>query len=196
MSDLYSIKDVDLVKQLKERNKEALKLLFERYWSNLYLHALRMTKCEDTSKDIVQDLYVYLWENIDELQIHTVLSSYLYASVRYRVLNILRRDKTNTEYIKHQLQTMAYHSNEVEDVFIENELKDLIEREIELLPPKMKVVFKLSREEYLSYKEISEKLSISENTVRKQISNALKILRLKLNSFLFHLLLSGFLCVL
>jgi len=104
----------------------------------------------------------------------------LYSAVRNRIFNIIWHKKFENRYVASLQRIIDAGVMMTDEVVREKELAALIEREIEQLPEKMREVFRLSRKEHLSYKEIAEELKIGESTVKKQVSNALKILRLKL----------------
>ena len=117
------------------------------------------------------------------------LSVYLYACIRNRVLNLLSHKEVENKYLS-SIQRFTPQEDHSTDLAIrEKELADLIQKEIDQLPPKMREVFLLSRKENLSHQEIAGQLSISEQTVAKQVTNALRILRLRLGSLFILLLL-------
>lgn len=165
--------------------------IYKRYWALLYRHALKMTRNEEIAKDVVQDVFVSLWDMSNDLQLSTSLNAYLYATTRNKILNLFAKEKVKTNYV----QTLALHLERGENItdhrLRERLLNEKIEEGIAQLPKKMRQVFEMSRKENLSYKEIAEELSLSDKTVKKQVSNAIKILRLKLN-VLFSLLILGF----
>src|SRR5690606_26681694 len=115
------------------------------------------------------------------------LSSYLYASVRNRILNLFAHQQVREKYL-----TSLSEFNEIDRItpdhqVRERELREQIERAVNSLPSKMRAIFILSRVEHLTQKEIAERLEISDQTVNKQVKNALRILRSKLGNFLFAL---------
>ncbi|WP_257668946.1 RNA polymerase sigma-70 factor [Parapedobacter tibetensis] len=171
------------------RNKDhaAFKAVYDRYWELLYRHAMRMIGDEEEVKDIIQEVFLSLWNKAPQLELHTSLSAYLYTAVRNRVLNLIEKNQTRNSYRTYlEASSSAYHCITEDDVRAK-ELQRLIEAEVNNLPAKMRVVFQLSREEDQSYKQIAHKLEISEKTVKKQVSNALKVLRMKLGSLLLSL---------
>ncbi len=173
----------------KEAFKEKLfKEVYENHWLKLYLHLLKMVDDEDDAKDIVQEVFANLWNNFDSVGINTSYSSYLYASVRNRAINYLAHKKVIVDHEKYQeAQPQAQHFNEPDVFLIEKELARQINSEIENLPPKMAIIFKKSRFENKSYKEIAEELEIAENTVKKQVSRALQLMREKFLHIKYYL---------
>lgn len=173
----------------KEAFKERLfKEVYENHWLKLYLHLLKMVDDEDDAKDIVQEVFTNLWNNFDSVGINTSYSSYLYASVRNRAINYLAHKKVIVDYEKYQeSQLQSQYSNSPDVFLIEKELAHQINSEIDSLPPKMAVIFRKSRLENKSYKEIAEELEIAENTVKKQVSRALRLMREKFLHIKYYL---------
>lgn len=136
-----------------------------------------MFRNEQLSQDAVQDVFQMLWEKKVTLHVHTSLSSFLYTSVRYRILDQLKRDKVQNRFLS-TLQTEIESSiTSTDDAVAEKDLAKKIEQGLSNLPPKMRRVFELSRIHEQSYREIAEELNLSDNTVKRQVSNALKIMR-------------------
>lgn len=175
-------------------NKEAFKEkvfkeVYENHWLKLYLHLLKMVDDEDDAKDIVQEVFTNLWNNFDSVGITTSYSSYLYSSVRNRAINYLAHKKIILEHEKNsETQTVSLNSIGPDVFLIEKELAQQINNEIDNLPPKMAAIFKMSRFENKSYKEIAEELEIAENTVKKQISRALSLMREKFLHIKYYIL--------
>lgn len=169
--------DRELTALIGSDNEAAFAEIYDRYKGVLYLHAYRMLGDEEEAKDILQELFTTLWVRRKELVMISALSAYLYQSVRNRVLDVIAHKKAEEKYIDSLSHFMASGEYITDHTIRENELSSMIESEVALLPAKMKEIFKLSRNENLSYKEIAEELNISDKTVKKQVNNALKILR-------------------
>lgn len=180
---IYAIAtDFELADLMKSGDHLAFEELYNRYKTVLYLHAKRMLDNEDETKDVVQDVFTTLWLKKSELLISVSVKSYLYNSIRNKVFNILAHRKFELKYLNSLQQIIEFGETSMEDSLREKELVNMIEREIELLPTKMREVFEMSRKDHLSHKEIAEKLNISDKTVKKQIGNAIKILRPKIKA--------------
>lgn len=184
-----SYSDQKLIALLKEGDKAAFTEIYNRYKHLLQGHAYKKLGDFDEVKDVLQDLFTQLWLKRADISETTNLSGYLYIAVRNKVFNILAHRNITDSYIQ-SLQEFVREENYVTDLLVrEKEFSAMINREIEALPPKMRVVFQLSRNSGLSHKEIAEQLDLSEQTVSKQITNALKILRGKLGVNFFILFL-------
>lgn len=188
MSPYKSASDIQLLALIQKKNERAFKAVYQRYWAVLYRHALRMTGSEEEAKDIIQELFADLWQNAPNMRIRDRLSGYLYKAIRNRVLNSIEKQRVRADYQNYYRRVALPSECFTDETLHYKELEQLIEEEVAKLPEKMQAVFLLSRQEQQSYKEIAETLQVSENTVRKQVSNALKILRVKLGTFFFLLL--------
>ncbi|HYH56791.1 MAG TPA: RNA polymerase sigma-70 factor [Anseongella sp.] len=186
--------DNELAQLLREGDKAAYTEVYNRFKGLLYVHAYRMLQDREEAKDVVQELFTVLWTKRSTLFFKTGIASYLYASVRNRVFDRISRKKVESSYFESLKDFIPRTDCSTDTRVQEKELAALIEKEITALPVKMREIFELSRKANLSHKEIAEQLIISDKTVKKQVSNALKILRLKLSVviIIFHLLPSCF----
>lgn len=182
--DKYKIlTDSELVSLLKQRNREAFAEIYDRYSMMIYYKINQMLRDESVSKDLVQDLFTSIWEKSDLIRNHVGISSYLYIAARNRVLNYVQKEKTKSDYLGEIGTFSLAVSDETLEKIDEKDLILLITNEISKLPAKMRQVFELSRLEDLSHREIAERLSLSESTVKKQVQNALKILKKRLSNY-------------
>ncbi|HWZ03013.1 RNA polymerase sigma-70 factor (ECF subfamily) [Mucilaginibacter frigoritolerans] len=180
MGTLRTLPDHELIDLLKSGEHAAFIEIYERYWTVLYLHARKILRNEAEAEDVVQEIFSSLWLKKEDIVLKSSLSSYLYSAIRYRIFNQIEHKKVISDYLKSLQQFIKEGEFVTEELYREKELAELIEKEIQALPSKMRQIFELSRKQYLSYKEIAEELEISEHTVKSQVSNALRILKLKL----------------
>jgi len=179
------LSDDELTHLLKDGDHTAFTEIYNRYWPMLFRHARKMLNNGDEAADIIQDVFTTLWNNAGSLNIHANLSGYLYASVRHKVFTLMTRSKLKESHLTSLKQFIDQGAHTTEEWIYEKQLAETIEAEVNLLPEKMRKIFQMSREEHLSYQQIAEKLEVTDHTVRKQISNALKVLKAKINTFLF-----------
>jgi RNA polymerase sigma-70 factor (family 1) len=185
MIEYKALSDSELAMLFKQRDRKAFEEIYRRYWHPLFLHAYHILDDEDEAQDIVQDLFIAFWNKPFTDQIHTSLKSYLYVTVRNKVLNHIRKNRIKDNFIQFLSTKLTEKDfNTVNDIELK-ELTVLIDQEIDLLPPRMKQVFEMSRKEFLTHKEIAERLGTSEETVKKQITNSLKLLRVKFDQNIF-----------
>ena len=184
MKTYRTYQDDELLSLIKEGDKTAFSEIYERHWEVLFRHALRMTKDRALAEDIVQDVFIALWDRIEKAELPFVITAYLYAMVRNKFLNLLTHQTVKDNYLQ-SLSDFLLSGESITDYRCrENQLKIKIEQEVSCLPDKMRTVFEMSRKENRTHKEIALLLNISDKTVKKQVSNAVKILRLKLGSII------------
>ncbi|MBG6234969.1 RNA polymerase sigma-70 factor (ECF subfamily) [Pedobacter sp. CAN_A7] len=177
---LNALTDDELVALFKSGNQNAFAEIYERYWSVLFLHARNLLRENEEAADIVQELFTTFWTKAASINLNHSLSSYFYKAVRNKVFDHLKHKKVMSGYLA-SINEFISEGQLIPDIILrEKELAAIIENEINALPPKMREVFILSRKQHLSYQQIAQQLNISEHTVKSQISNALKILRVKL----------------
>lgn len=185
-----ALTDLDLAALIHEDDREAYAELYRRYAISLLNHAYNKVQSREEAKDIVQEVFAMLWSKRAELVVSKNLSGFLYKSVRNIILNQIAHQDVADKYIASMMH-FADNSVPVADHLIrEKQLAVLIEAEIARLTPKMREVFELSRKEHLSHQEIAERLGLSEQTVSKHITNALKTLRNRLGILIYLLMLS------
>lgn len=185
MADNSKFTDQELATLLREGNEAAFTEIYHRYKRLLYIHAYQRLRNEQEVDDIIHELFTALWDKRESLVFKTNLAGYLYTSVRNRIIDFISHKEIETRYIASLQNFIDRGENFTDFLLRERQLNLLIEKEIALLPPRMREVFELSRGRGYSHKEIAARLEISEKTVKSQINNALKILRVKLGIFVW-----------
>lgn len=168
-----------IVRQMVDGDKNAFRYFFEKYYSELCNFVNIYLKDTSLSEEVVQDIFVYFWENKSKINIHSSARAYLFSASKYRSLNELRKQKqiprSKDSASAGNLQTLP---DETEDYFTDpEELKNILDQAIQQLPEKCQEIFLLSKKENLSNKDIAGQLNISVKTVENQITIALKKLR-------------------
>ncbi|WP_163399414.1 RNA polymerase sigma-70 factor [Flavobacterium fluviatile] len=171
---LLTYKDYELQQLAANGDTLAFEVIFDRYWKRLYNYAFKIYKDEAVCEDIVQELFISLWNNLSVTPILS-LESYLMRAVKYKVANHIRSLKFTKEHedVLNDIAIIPKNSSDLEFKEFESELFKVIDT----LTPKCKEVFLLSRFENCTNNEIASKLNLSVHTVEKHISNALKHLR-------------------
>lgn len=181
------IDENDSLRKLRGGDKVAFESIYTKYYGALYLHAYYKLRDREIAKDIVHDMFAGIWQRKETLEITTGLANYLYTGIRNRVIDYLAKEKSKAKYLE-SLSVFPERDAEATDHLLrEKMLKEQIENAVDQLSPRLKEVFELSRIQHLSHKEISEKLNLSEQSVRSYIKDALRVLRLKLSSFIWLL---------
>jgi RNA polymerase sigma-70 factor (family 1) len=190
MSTIHHETDEELFALLQKDSHAAYAEIYHRYSRLLYLHAYKKLGDRELARDFTQDLLTNLWVKRSETTIKTALSAYLYTAMRNRILDYFAHKNLESNYINF-VENYTIEENDVTDHLIrQKQLMLMIEEEIAALPKKMREVFEMSRKQHFSHREIAQELAISEQTVRKQIQNALKIMRPKLGILLAFYFLS------
>ncbi len=160
---------------IEQGNKTLFTDFYSSNFKRMILVADKYVKDTAVAEEIVQDVFLKLWEDKGMIETIKSVRSYLYRSVVNASINYVNRQK-NME--RHHLQIAEQLTEaQIEEDDLKNEMIVLLYEEIELLPEKCREVFKLSRLEGLKYRDIAAKLDISEKTVESHMGNALKILR-------------------
>jgi RNA polymerase sigma-70 factor (ECF subfamily) len=164
--------------------KEAFEILFRNEFKGLCFFAMKYVKDYETSREIVQDSFIRLWEKRDVIDTSKSVKSYLTTSIHNKCLNHLRDNRKFDNNLLQIEQLSEVSDGKTSDFLVEKELRKSIETAIDELPEKCREVFLLSRNENLKYHEIAVQLGISVKTVETQMSKALQHLRLRLSGFM------------
>ena len=169
-------------------NKQSFELLFAEFFEPLCGFAYGYVSDRDTAQEIVQDVFINLWQKRNSIEKDKSVKSYLYTSVKNRCLNYIRDNKNFRSHYLDVVLELEIPVQE-EDIFSESETQDKINAALDKLPEKCRQVFELSRFEEMKYKEIAENMGISVKTVEVQMSKALKILREELKDLIILLII-------
>ncbi len=182
-----SINDIELLAQLKSGSVSAFRYFYENYREWLYVTAYTILKNETEAQELVQDFFVDFWQKdlsarID-LSTTNSLKNFLFVSVRNRCLNKIAKDATRNKRLK---DIMLPDNYTIPKSRLENdELKEQLETAINQLPERQSIAFRLAYQEHKTRKEIAAFMDTTEETVKKQVANALKTLRASLKKILF-----------
>lgn len=185
--------EIEIQNRLNAGDGAALELLFHRYYNDLCRYLIIFLKDENIAKNIVQDLFLYLWEKHENIDFKKSLESYLYQACRFNALIYLRNE--NRHVVCHE-KIRDTSSDESLDVSSEMEIKELnriINEAIELLPDRCRQIFNLSRSRGLSYHEIATQLGISVSAVDNQVNIAIKKIKRHIGSYYTNIFIAYFL---
>ena len=183
MADRYTYDERTLTHLLQQGDEEAFEMLYNRYWENLLTVAYHRTGSMETAKELVQDVFTNLWRRRNHLNIKTTFAAYIFSAMKYTILDHIRSQMVKEKYAEAIKKTELRTENTTLDFIAYRELNSILEKEINKLPEKCRMVFRLSRVEHYSTKEIAEKLQISPKTVENQLTKALKVLRANMQEF-------------
>lgn len=185
LTEYQNCSDEQLFELVKLGNATAFQHLYDRLYYILLSQALRKVKSKEDAQDLTQDLFMNIWTKRDHINIEGQVINFLFASLRNSVINFYIKTKKQDEREELFQYFKAQFEETTDRTIHNNELEQIIQQEIDALPLKMKQIYLLSRNQELSHKEIADLLAISELTVKKQVANALKILKKKINYVLF-----------
>ncbi len=183
--------DIQLFKKIWNDDEIAFKVVYNKYFSNLYYFILEFIPLSDIAENIVQDTFFTLWNKRHELRDDTNLSAYLFTVAKNNCLYRLRDQKyrqrlfsaTSLDDIEMDMNIEALDTLDSSS-FVFEEIEQIIEQALDELPPQCRKVFMLSRFEEKKNKEIAEELNISVKVVEKHITKGLKIFRTALKDYM------------
>ena len=174
------IGDTEIIRRIRQGDVGQFESLFRSSYVSLVRYARTLMKDQDTSEEIVQDLFFRLWQNKEKINIESSLNGYLFRSVHNRCLHYIDHNRV----VQHHAEEMSYLSPESpespSDVLHYKELQAKIAAILERLPERCGKIFYMNRFEGLKYTEIAEKLSVSIKTVESNMGRALKEFRKEL----------------
>lgn len=180
--------DQDLLELLRSGDRDAFTEIYNKYWTAMLSVATHKTGSVDEGEEIVQDIFVSLWNRREHLQINSSLKNYLSASVKYKVLKVLARQLNHQELGNQHIYDPVLIDDSTRQHLHFEELHEQLAQLVAKLPEKCRIVYQLSREAGYSQKQIASELEISEKTVEAHLGKALKTIRSGLSHFLLSLL--------
>jgi RNA polymerase sigma-70 factor, ECF subfamily len=184
-----SAKINELILGIQKDDSASFESLYHLYHKRVYAFALSLLNSASDAEEIVQNVFLAIWMQRKSLNISSSFTSYLFSIVRYKVYDFIHQKINHEAYVKFTLEHNDEYSFVTDDAISFSELEKSFHKAIEQLPERRREIFVLSRIEKLSYKEISERLGITENTVDTQIRHALNFLRLQLGDYLAIILI-------
>lgn len=183
--------DKEFIEGLKKSDERVFEELFRHYVTVLSEYAFFYLRDRQLAEDVVQDLFVKLWENRQSLEIHTSLKAYLYRSTHNSCIQFLRYKTVSDKHEQFlqarlreaKLMNQLYFETGITNLF-EKEIGELVNQSLEKLPPKTSEIFRLSRRKYLKNSEIAKQFKLSEKSVEYHITKALEMLRTDLKDYL------------
>jgi len=162
-----------LISELQRGNAKAFEALYDRYHTRLYNFCMKIIKNSQEAEDLVQDVFIAIWENREKLDVNKSFTSFVFMIAKNKLLNKIKKNlslQVYMDFIQHENPDRNDLRKDVES----HELMNFLQKTIHELPEKTKEIFLLSRNEGLTYKEIAHKLGISENVVDHEIRKSLQ----------------------
>lgn len=190
MGKLDKQQEYFVMSALRQDSKEAFSLLFQTYYTDLVLFCGNFIRDKDSCEDIVQSIFLKLWNDRKNIQIEISLKSYLLKAVRNSCLDEFRHIEIVRQY-ETEFGSSALDNYDTENYILYSDLYAHLSRALEKIPDLYKEAFVLNRFEGLKYREIAEKLNVSERTVEVRVSKTLDLLRKQLKDFFIFLISIG-----
>lgn len=177
--------NIELVRLLKKGDMEAFDAVYDKYCHKLHQFVIRYLKDETDAEEIVQEVFIKIWESRKKIKEYSSFESFLFTIAYNSTISLLRKrvsENKSKEYLK-SFQSINNANPVIEEIQYK-ELNQKVQFLLEQLTPRQKEIYLLSREEGLTHKEIAEKLSVSENTVKNHLVTTLKFLKNNIDSAL------------
>jgi RNA polymerase sigma-70 factor (ECF subfamily) len=183
MKDIILYNDEELMQEIKAGNMFAFDELYRKYNKKLYKFGYSILKSTEEAENLIQDVFLNLWENRYKVEKNSSIKSYVFTITYNSAISIIRKKTRESQFIEY-LKTLQDINVEPVNVELEyNELTNKLDEIIKELPKRQKEVYLLHKVEGLKYNEIAERLNISVNTIENHMSHALKTIRKKLGNY-------------
>lgn len=182
--------DKQLFNEVSIGDERAFRILYNRYYQRMYSFACKVVKSSHVAEEIIQEVFIRLWEQRELLSEVKNPDNYVFIVIRNHTFNYLRtaaRENSRREKLWEALQQrVTDEATSIEAEEAEQFLKKLLTK----LSPKQQMIFRMSREDGLSHQQIADKLQLSKDTVKKHVANSLKIFKIHLKNYVQFLLYS------
>lgn len=173
----------ELLRQFKANDKNAINLLYEKYSKRLYNFAFAYLKTEADALDIVQEVFINVWNKRNDLRNDTNLEAYLFTVTRNSIISIFRKKITEKQYLEHLKTVAVLHHSSTEETLDYEALSERLKELVIQLPEQRRLIFKMSKEKGMSNKAIAEELQISVKTVEDHITKARHFLKKQMSEY-------------
>jgi RNA polymerase sigma-70 factor (family 1) len=164
---------------------------FQNYWEQLYHHAYRKTRSVDLSKDLIQEVYITLWNKIDNFSRDDQILPYLYVVLRNKIMKQYQQSAVHLRYAMSVSGKEAPVEPASHSILLNKELQSLVDQEVGKMPERMRRIYLMKKEEGITLRDIAQELGISEQTVKNQLQSAYKRLRIQLKDYDSPLMVVG-----
>lgn len=177
MKTSKNMTDPALVRGIREGDHRAFEAMYRQMAPQVFGFAFSLLRSEDSASEITQEVFVKLWAKRSTLRDDLSFSSFLFTITRNTIFNEHNKERHRRAYEGYLRLYLKEHFGDAEAEVIYRDLYDKVQQCIDQLPPRRAEVLRMNREKHMSYREISEALSISERTVEVHIRNAIRDLR-------------------
>lgn len=183
MKDFLLYSDEELMREIKANNMIAFDVLYKKYCKKLYKFGYSILKSEEETENLIQDVFLNLWENRHKVEKDSSIKSYVFTIAYNSAISVIRKKARESEFVEYLKSLQEINEAPVNVELEYNELTNKLDEIIKALPERQKEVYLLHKVENLKYNEIAERLNISVNTIENHMSRALKTIRKKLDNY-------------
>jgi RNA polymerase sigma-70 factor (ECF subfamily) len=190
MIDYKKPSETDLIEGLRAGDRDAFTIIYKEYWYRMFTVANRKLQNRELAEELIQDVFTRLWKERETIRI-TQLDFYLFSAVRYEVIDQIRAAGRQNTYAEYYKAFASFEDLNTENTVAFNDLVQMIDKGLEILPEKTREVFKLCRLQNWPLVKIADHLDLSEKAVEYHLTKATKSIRIYLKEVLISLLLLG-----
>jgi RNA polymerase sigma-70 factor (ECF subfamily) len=183
MKDFILYSDEELMREIKADNMFAFDLIYKKYSKKIYKFGYSLLKSHEETENLVQDVFLNLWENRHKVEKDSSIKSYIFAITYNSAISILRKKAMESKFVEYLKSLQIIYEKPVNMELEYTELTNKINEIVYALPQRQKEVYLLHKVEALKYSEIAVLLDISVNTIENHMSRALKTIRKKLGNY-------------
>lgn len=179
-----SISEENQIRRIQNGDKKTFSELYVSNFTQMCDFAVSITHDEEVTKELIQDVFINIWTNREHWRPKSTIRSYLYRAIKNRAFDYLKHKKVEREWHNRNYQSNSENAETPYEQYTRAELEQFIQKAVDELPEKRKMIYLLSRIQGLKYREIADVMKISEKTVENQMGHALKKLRELVNKYL------------
>jgi len=176
------VSDVELLAAAKRGDQPAFRSLYEKYFDDLFQIARRRVTLNEDAGDLVQEVFLSFYKNIQTIQVDDSIGGYLFISLRNKILNFYAKERSRLNKLSQKPFIPVENEDVIWSRLLTKEIQELVQAELNSMSPRLKEIYQLSKEQQMSIAEISALLQISEQTVKNQLYRALQQIRAALKS--------------
>ena len=169
-----------MIAAARQGDEHAFRLIYEKYHDDLFQLAYRRTRSKDDSKDILQDLFISFWNNIDSIEVTDNIAAYFYVALRHRIFNYYEKQSVRLHHILQQPLDPVPSEDLILAGIRAKEIQACVSAAVQAMPEKMKEIYRLAKEQQLTMQEIAALLQLSPQTVKNQLHLAMERIRSQL----------------
>ncbi len=177
MEPINKLDEVTLIRKMKEGSNTAFIQLYNQYHHQLYIYILKFVKVPEYAEDVLQDVFLKIWEIRDKINPELSFNAYLYKISRNKVFKLLKKMVSDESMRTQVFQQLNLNAEGPHVKLLWKQYNDILQKAIEQLPPQRKKVFQLCREQGKTYEEAATELGISKNTIKEHMIAAMKFIK-------------------